>query len=72
MERNTRQRQAYDHAWCTPNHDLSPSYPIYPFEGDEREQKISSRYDKTDCGWLVESDLLEECRRVIHECVEAA
>ena len=60
MESNAGEREAEDHPWGGEDHDPPSADDIDVLERDEGEDKVGSGDDKTDSGWLVESNLLEQ------------
>ena len=60
-----------DHTWSGENHNLASTDDIDVFECEKREDKIRARDDETDSCWIIEPDLLEDGRAVVHESVEA-
>ena len=61
-----------DHTRSGENHNLASADDIDVFECEKREDEIRARDDETDSCWIIEPDLLEDGRAVVHESVEAA
>ena len=61
VEGDAGEREAEDHPRGGEDHDPPPADDVDVLERDEGEDEVGSGDDKADSGWLVESNLLEQC-----------